>query len=81
MFEPVTCFQVVSSPSTLSRLPTSTQLTISVGVRSNWRLAAATAVLLWMISMASADLRRSVRRLISSSIVCGMGFFFGESNI
>lgn len=64
----------------MPRLPSSTQLSISAGVRSNWRLAAATVVLPWMISRTSADLRRAVQRLISSSIFSLIGVSFGESN-
>lgn len=50
------------------RLPSSIQLSISDGVRSNCRLASATVVLPWMISNTSADFRRTVQRLISSSM-------------
>lgn len=50
------------------RLPSSTQPSISDGGRSNARLASATVVLPWMISSTSADFRRAVQRLISSSI-------------
>ena len=64
----------------MPRLPSSTQLSISAGVRSNWRLAVATVVLLWMTSTTRADLRRAVQRLISSSIISLIGVSLGESN-
>ena len=44
----------------------------SEGVMSKARLASATVVLPWMISSTSADLRRAVQRLISSSITALM---------
>lgn len=61
-------------------LPFSTQPSISGGVRSNWRLAAATIVLPWLISRTSADLRPATQRLITSSIPSPIGVSFVESN-
>lgn len=49
----------------MPHLPSSTQLSISEGGRSNCRLASDTVVLPWMISRTSADLRWAVQRLIS----------------
>jgi hypothetical protein len=53
-------------------LPSSTHVSISDGVMSNARLASATVVLPWMIYSTSADFRRAVQRLISSSITALM---------
>jgi len=53
----------------MPRFASSTQPSISEGVRSNERLASATVVLPWMISMTSAVLRFAVQRLMLSSIV------------
>jgi len=52
----------------MPRLASSTQLSISEGVRSNCLLASAAVVLPWMISSPSADFQRAVLRLISSCI-------------
>jgi hypothetical protein len=62
----------------MPRLPSSTQLSISAGVRSNARLASATVVLPWMISSTKADFRRAVQRLISSSITTLIGLSLGK---
>ncbi|WMJ67631.1 hypothetical protein [Stenotrophomonas sp. 24(2023)] len=48
--------------------------------RSNCRLVAATAVLPWMISKTSTNLRRAVQRLILSSMISLIFVFFRENN-
>ncbi len=45
---------------------------ISLGVKSNCRLAKATVVFPWMISSTSADLRRAVQRLICYSSITAL---------
>src|SRR3546814_16517791 len=65
----------------MPRLASSTQLSISEGVRSNCRLASATVVLPWMISSTSADFRRAVQRLISSSITALIDVSFARLNL
>src|SRR6056297_327219 len=61
------------SAFSMPRLPSSIQLSISEGVKSNCRLASAMVVFPWMISSTSADFRRAVQRLISSSITTLIG--------
>jgi hypothetical protein len=56
------------SAFSIPRLPSSTHSSISDGVMSNARLASATLVLPWMISVTSAAFRFAVHRLNSSSI-------------
>src|SRR3546814_5452849 len=65
----------------MPRLASSTQLSISEGVRSNCRLASATVVLPWMISSTSADFRRAVQRLISSSITALIDVSFARLHL